>query len=166
MSQRGPRRWSLLLVGLGAFVMTRYLDAFAGMATGTPLAAEYQNDVGMFWSIFWLDLGIVVPVILGAALALFRGTAAGRRALYGVVGWFALVPPSVAAMALVKVLRADPHAAVGLTVMFAVVSLGFLLVAIRLYAPLLAPSTGARLPNRNPVSNLTGGGPNLGVGRG
>lgn len=61
-------------------------------------------------------------------------------------------------MALVKVLRADPHAAVGLTVMFVAVSLGFLLVAIRLYAPLLAPvpggchaervttSTGSRLP--------------------
>jgi hypothetical protein len=166
MLQRGARRWSLLLVGLGAFVMTRYLDAFAGMAAGTPLSAAYQNDVSMFWSIFWLDLGIVVPVTLGAALALFRGTAAGRRALYGVVGWFALVPPSVAAMALVKVLRADPHAAVGLTIMFVAVSLGFLLVAIRLYAPLLAPSTGARLPYRNAVSNPTGGGPNLRMGRG
>jgi hypothetical protein len=40
----------------------------------------------------------VVPCTIATALALRRGTPVATKAMYGVVGWFALVPPSVAVM--------------------------------------------------------------------
>ena len=66
---------------------------------------------------------------VAAAVALLRGTPAGHRALYGVVGWFALVPPSVTAMAAVMLVRDDPHASVPTLLLLAAATLAFWTVA-------------------------------------
>jgi hypothetical protein len=49
----------------------------------------------MFWSIIFLDLGIVEPVTLEVGIRLLRGRDWAQKPAYGVVGWFVLVPISV-----------------------------------------------------------------------
>jgi len=70
-------------------------------------------------------------------LGLVRGAAWARKAVYGIVGWFALVPISVSAMSITMVLNDDPNAAVGNAVGLGVVALLFTAVAAWLYRPLL-----------------------------
>lgn len=136
--RRSERRYAvLLLLLLAAFVVSRYLPALLAGSGGEPLPAEFRDDVSMFWSILLLDLGIVVPATVAAAVALFRGADWGSKALYLILGWFALVPPSVAAMGIVMVANDDPNASVGQTIVLTVVAVVFAALAVRLYRPLL-----------------------------
>lgn len=138
MSRRSERRDGILLLALAAFIVSRYLPGlFAGLR-GDPLPAEFRADASMYWSIVFLDLGIVVPATIAAALALIRGTNWGRKALYVVLGWFALVPPSVAAMAIVMVAKDDPNGSTGQAIVLTAVALLFAALAVRLYRPLFA----------------------------
>lgn len=129
VSVRQRRRLCLALLGLAAFVLLRYVPTFTGALTGEPIAAEFRDARTFFWSIVLLDLGVVVPVTAAAAVALFRGTGAGQRAVYGVVGWFALVPASVAAMAAVMLVRDDPHASPSTLVLLTVATVVFVAFA-------------------------------------
>lgn len=131
------RGWTAVLVLLVAFVLSRWLPALTGLATSEPVPAA-EPDVTMYWSIFLLDLGIVVPLTVAVAVGLAVGREWATRALYGIVGWFALVPPSVAAMAIVKVVRDDPNALPADAVVLGVVSLVMGLVAVVLFRPLFA----------------------------
>jgi hypothetical protein len=103
----------------------------------------------MVWSIFLLDLGIVVPCTVAAGFALLRGRAAGQRALYSAVGWFALVPPSVAAMAVVMWARNDPNASMPTVLLLSVASLAFGAFAWCTLHPLLTSPTGPDHYERN-----------------
>jgi hypothetical protein len=114
-----------VLVALAAFVLLRYTGAVLGAFTGEPLGAEFAEERTFFWSIVLLDLGVVVPCTVAAGVALLRGATVGGRALYAVVGWFALVPPSVASMALVMWVRDDPHASLATVVLLGVASVVF-----------------------------------------
>lgn len=134
------RGWAIVAFGLAAFVVSRWVPAFAGMMANDPIPAA-PPDVTMFWSIFLLDLGLVVPAAVATGIGLLAGTGWARKALYGVVGWFALVPPSVAAMSIVKVLRGDPNAAGADTILFIAVTVVFWAIALWLYRPLFAPAT-------------------------
>ena len=84
-----------------------------------------------------LDLGVVVPATLVAAFAVGRGLAFGQRAVYAVLGWFALVPASVAAMAAVMLARDDPNASSANVVGLSVAATVATLLAVRLFVPLL-----------------------------
>lgn len=124
------RRWGgLALLGLAVFVLSRYLPLLVGAAGHEPIAAEFREARTFYWSIVLLDLGVVVPLTVAAAVALLRGSDPGRRAVYGVLGWFALVPPSVAAMAAVMVVRDDPHASVPTLALLSVATVAFWAVA-------------------------------------
>ena len=137
---RRRRRLSLVLVALAAFVLLRYLPAFVGASGQDPIAAEFGDARTFFWSIVLLDLGVVVPMTVAAAVGLFRGSPAGHRALYGVVGWFTLVPPSVTAMAAVMLVRDDPHASIATLLLLAVATLAFWSVTWSVLYPLLGDS--------------------------
>jgi hypothetical protein len=136
MARRSERRYAALLLVLAAFLLSRYLLALGAAIAGDPIAAEFRQDVSMYWSIFLLDLGLVVPATVAAAIGLLRGASWGRKALYAVLGWFALVPPSVAAMAIVMVIKGDPNASAGQAVVLSVSALAFAALAVRLYLPL------------------------------
>ena len=140
------RRRALLLLALAGFVLVRYLPVFAGAAGGTPIADEFRDARTFFWSIVLLDLGVVVPATVAAAVALLRGTPAGDRAAYAVLGWFALVPPSVAAMAVVMLVRDDPYASLGTALLLGVASVVFAAVALAAFRPLLALPVRAEVP--------------------
>ena len=130
-------RSGVLLFALSAFVLLRYSGAVVGAFTGAHLPGEFADERTFFWSIFLLDLGIVVPCTVAAGVALVRHTAVGQRALYAVVGWFALVPPSVTAMAVVMWARNDPNASVPTAVMLSLASLAFGAFAWHTAHPLL-----------------------------
>lgn len=131
---RRSRSWVLL--GLGAFVVLRYLPALLGSFRQDPLTAEFRAEPAFFWSIFLMDLGIVVPAAVAGMLLLRAGSRSGPRAMYGLVGWFALVPPSVAAMAVTMVVNDDPHASPGSMVLFVGSAAVFGIFAWRVFRPL------------------------------
>jgi len=140
------RRRAVLLLALAGFVLLRYAPAFVGAAGGTPIADEFRDARTFFWSIVLLDLGVVVPATVAAAVALLRGTPGGDRAAYAVLGWFALVPPSVAAMAVVMLVRDDPNASLPTTVLLTVASVAFAAIAVAAFRPLLRPPLRAEVP--------------------
>lgn len=142
MARHSRHRWALLLLALAAFVLSRYLPALVAALQGDPLTAEFREDVSMYWSIVLLDLGIVVPATIAAAVALFNGARWGSKALSAIMGWFALVPPSVAAMGMAMVAGDDPNASVGQTVLLTVAALAFAALAVRLYRPLFGRRRG------------------------
>ena len=127
------RSYAVLLLVLAAFVVSRYLGAIFG----GPIPAEFASERTFFWSIVALDLGLVVPGTVVAAIALFRGTATGHKALFAVLGWFVLVPPSVASMAVVMVANSDPAGSIGQTVVFVVAALAFAGFAVTVFRALL-----------------------------
>jgi hypothetical protein len=142
MEGRSERRHAVLPLLLAAFIVFRYMPALAAAIAGDRLTPEFRRDVSMYWSIVLLDLGIVVPATMASAIALFRRSSWGRKGLYGVVGWFALVPPSVAAMAIAMVVNDDPNAAVGQAIVLTIAAIVFVGFAARLYRPLFPEGPG------------------------
>ena len=146
LARRSTRRYAVLLFALAAFIVSRYLPALSAAIAGDGLTAEFRQDVSMYWSFFLLDLGVVVPATIAAGIGLLRGASWSRKALYAVLGWFALVPPSVAAMGIAMVVNDDPNAAVGQVVVLAVVAVVFAALAVILYRPLLFGTAGGDAP--------------------
>jgi hypothetical protein len=121
---------------LAAFAFAQYVPLISGFLSGAQLAPEALADPTMFWSIFFLDLGIVVPVTLAVGIGLLCGRDWAQKPAYGVVGWFVLVPISVSAMGIAMWLNADPHAAIGRVVVLGVGAVLFTGFAAWLYRPL------------------------------
>jgi hypothetical protein len=129
LPQARRRRYAVVMLGLAAFVVSRYLDP----VFGGPIPAEFASERTFYWSIVLLDLGIVVPGTIVGAVMLFRGATAGHKALYAILGWFVLVPPSVASMAIVMLAKADPAGSIGQTVVFSVAAAGFAGFAVTVF---------------------------------
>ncbi len=94
---------------MALFAVSRWPGAFSGAIDGDPVPAV-ATDASMMWSIVLLDLGTVVPLSVATTIGLAVRWPWATKALYGVVGWLALVPPSATAMALVKIARDDHNA--------------------------------------------------------
>jgi hypothetical protein len=148
------RGWAVVVFLLAGFVLSRWTGVFTGMAGAEPVPAA-AADITMYWSIFLLDIGFIVPAALATMVGLLAGSRWATKALFGVIGWFALVPPSVTAMSIVKLLRDDPNGSTGDTAVFVVVTAIFWSVAVVLYRRLFAAHAGALLAahnQRKPVS--------------
>ncbi len=126
------RGWAVVAFLLAGFVISRWAGVFTGMASADPVPAA-APDVTMYWAIFLLDMGIIVPAGIATAIGLLIGSRWASRALFGLIGWFAMVPPSVAAMSIVKLLRDDPNGSTGDTIVFVVVTLIFWGLAAALF---------------------------------
>ncbi len=124
------KRRAVLLMLLAGFVLLRYVPGLVGSMTGEAIPAEFLDARAFFWSIVLLDLGVVVPGVTLAAFAMWRGAEVAERAYCAVLGWFVMVPPSVAAMAAVMVLRDDPYASVPTLVLLTVASVVFAVPAV------------------------------------
>jgi hypothetical protein len=131
------RGYGWVLLGLAAFVVSRYVGGLVGAWGGESLPAEFADERTFYWSIVLLDLGVVVPLTLVAARAHLAAREWSPPAVFGIIGWFALVPPSVASMAIVMVLRDDPHASMSQVVLLTGVSVAFMALAVAAYRPLL-----------------------------
>jgi hypothetical protein len=137
LSHRRERAYGVVLLALTAFVVVRYLGALAGSVTGAPIPQEFADARTFYWSIVLLDLGVVVPGTLVAGVALLRGCRLGHRAMYAATGWFALVPPSVAAMAVVMLAQDDPNASVATVIVLGLAALAFVAFAVTVSVRLL-----------------------------
>lgn len=127
---------SVALLLLAAFVVSRYLPAIQDIWTGGAIPAESVNDPSMYWMIFLLDLGIVVPITVGTSIGLFGGAVWAKKAVYGIIGWYTLVPISVVAMGIMMLMNDDPYASFATVVVLSVAALLFTAFAIWLYRPL------------------------------
>src|SRR3954470_12769812 len=134
------RVYGAILLLLAAFIVTRYLP----VVTDGTLPPEFDEARTFFWSIFLLDLGVVVPATLVAGIALLRGVRLATAALYALLGWYALVPPSVAAMSATMVVNDDPFAVPDQAAVLSVVAVLFLGLAAWVFTPLLRRPGGAR----------------------
>lgn len=135
-TRASDRRRSWVLFGAAAFVLLRWLPFLPELVSGAPTTPEYLDNPTAFLLIALLDLGLVVPASLTAAFGLRAGALWARSAAYAVIGFFAVVPLAVAAMAVSMVLRGDPNGSVGTAVGFSGAAVVFGLLALLLYRPL------------------------------
>jgi hypothetical protein len=133
LTLRRRRVYAGIMFFLAAFILSRYLPILAGGS----LPPEFDQARTFFWSIFFLDLGIVVPATLLAGIGLLRGAHPAHTALFALMAWYALVPPSVAAMATAMVINNDPHAATGQAILLSVAAVTFVGLAVWIFRPLL-----------------------------
>jgi len=102
------------LLGVAAFVaiglhLPTYLDAVSGL----PVNVGYLGSPTAFWLVKFMDLGLVTPVAVAVGIGLLRDRAWARRPMFAIVGGYALLGVSVAAMAAVMLLADDPDASLG-----------------------------------------------------
>lgn len=121
---------SFLLIGLH---LPHLLEFWRG-----ELSETYRADPGVFWLVKLMDLGIIIPAMVGVGIGLLRHRAWAQKAKFAVVGWFALLGSSVAGMAIVMQSAGDPSATWANTIGFGVFAILGVALAIILYRPLFA----------------------------
>jgi hypothetical protein len=122
----------------------RYVPALADAMSADPAEPGYREGPTFFWTIAMLDLGVFLPATIATCWGVVRGTAWAPKALYTVAGWFALVGPAVAAMAIAMAVNDDPNASAATTAFMATLGLAFAVLGAVLYRPLF--STARRAP--------------------
>jgi hypothetical protein len=140
-SVRGDRIRVIVLLATAAFIaIGRWASPLVDAMSGHPTGSAYLDNPTAFWLIVVLDVGVVVPAMIAAGLGLRRGARWARTAACVLFAWMALVPASVAAMAVAMYLRDDPQG----TLANVLVMLGLALVltpcALALLRPVLRAS--------------------------
>ena len=83
-----------------------------------------------------MDLGIIVPAALASGAGLLTGARWALRVMYPLLTGYAFLAVSVASMAMVMFVKADPDASLALMVAFAAFALVFAGLAVMIYLPL------------------------------
>ena len=142
LPRRRDRRIGLVILPiLGFLAFFRYIPGLADAMSATPHDAGYLEGPSFFWAIALLDLGVFLPLTVAACIGLVRDTRWAPKALYTVAGWFALVGPAVAAMAIAMYINDDPNATAGNAVFMTALGLAFATLAVVLYWPLVRPQS-------------------------
>jgi hypothetical protein len=141
--ERRIGRFILPVLALAAF--GRYVPSLIDWMSASPEDKNYLAGPSFSWAIAMLDLGVFLPATVATCVGLVRGSRWAPKALYTVVGWFGLVGPAVAAMAITMYVNDDPIASGGSTVFMSVLGGAFLLLALFLYRPLLRRRGQARV---------------------
>jgi hypothetical protein len=126
----------VLLVVAGYLVFGLHLPSIVDALRDHPSRTEYVSTPTPFWLVKLVDLGIVVPVAVTAAVGLLRGAGWARKPMYAVVGAYALLTVAVTGMAVAMLLRHDPDASVAQLVAFGAFTAMFGTLAALLYRPL------------------------------
>jgi hypothetical protein len=135
-SRRRDRLLGRVVLPALAFVtFSRYVPSIADALSATPDQA-YLAGPSFFWAIAMLDLGVLLPAVVIACVALARGTPWAHKALYLVVGWLGLVGPAVAGMAIAMHINDDPTTTTGGTVLMIVLGLAYAALAVAVFRPL------------------------------
>jgi hypothetical protein len=137
-SRLADRRRAWVMAGVAVFIVLRWSPVVVALASGRDGGAAYRDNPTAQLLIAILDLGLVVPATVAVAVGLWLGASWARKGAYAVIGWFALVPVSVAAMAITMQVRGDPDGSLASSLGLTVVALVFLVAAAALYVPLLA----------------------------
>jgi hypothetical protein len=135
VSPRRKRIYSVVLVLLALFASFSYLLAVPRILAGGTIPAEYTGDPSVYWTIFLMDLGIVVPISVAVSVNLLRGRVWARKAIYGFVAWFALVSIAILAMFVSMLVHNDPNITVGTVVVLVIATLLITAFAVWVYRP-------------------------------
>jgi hypothetical protein len=127
---------AVALFGVTLFLAGQHLATFADALRETPTRVEYVSSPTAFWLVKLMDLGIVVPVAVVAAVGLLRDAPWAPTPMYAIIGAYTLVGVAVTAMAITMLVNADPDASPVLAAGFAVLTLAFAALALAVYRPL------------------------------
>ena len=153
--RRADRRRSWVMLGVAAFILLgRWLPGIVDLMSGDPSTIDYLENPTSYLLIGLLDLGLVVPAALTSAIALRLGAAWARTAAYAVIGWFALVPAAVAAMAVTMQVNDDPNITAGATWVFVIAAVVFTVLAAFLYRPLFADPSDEEADDQRPLAAM------------
>jgi hypothetical protein len=143
-----PRRARLVgrvfLPALALLAFGRYVPSLIDWMSSSPKEKNYLAGPSFSWAIALLDLGVFMPLTISACVGIVRGRRWAKKALYTVVGWFGLVGPAVAAMAITMYVNDDPNASGGNAVFMSMLGVTFLALALLVYWPLLRRSGNVR----------------------
>jgi hypothetical protein len=128
-------RFVLPVLAVAAF--SRYVPQLMDWLSSSPKDENYLAGPSFSWAIAMLDLGVFLPATVAACVGLVRGAAWAQKALFTVVGWFGLVGPAVAAMAIMMYVNDDPIASGASAVFMSVLGGLFFVLALYLFRPLL-----------------------------
>jgi hypothetical protein len=123
-----------------------HLRSLVDAMRDTPSRVEYVSSPTPFWLVKLMDLGIVVPIAVAAAVGVLRGTARARRPMYAIVGAYTMLAASVAGMAITMLAHGDPDSSVPTVIVFVCFAAAFTALAVVLYRPLFARQAGAPQP--------------------
>ena len=132
----------VVLPALALVAFSRYGPSLADWMGSAPADKGYLAGPAFAWTIALLDLGVFLPATVMACVGLVRGAPWAPKALYLVVGWFGLVGPAVAAMAITMYVNDDPNASLGSTIFMTALGLAFVALAVLVFRPLLQDRTG------------------------
>lgn len=89
---------------LSIFTSLSYIAAIPQIFNGGTIPATYLEDPTVYWSVFLLDLGFVIPITIAVSVGLLQNWGFAQKLVYGMVGWYTLVVGSVAGMFVVMFL--------------------------------------------------------------
>jgi hypothetical protein len=137
LSARMARTMGIVLLCVAAFlVLGLHLPSMLTAWQDPSSMTEYASSPTPFWMVKLMDLGIIVPVAVATGVGMLRGAGWAPRVMYPLLTAYACLGISVAAMALVMVLRDDPDASVSLLGGFIGFALLFAALTAAAYRPL------------------------------
>jgi hypothetical protein len=134
---RDRRVGRVILPVLALLAFGRYAPTLADWMTSSPSDGQYVAGPSFAWAIALLDLGVFLPATVATCVGLVRGAPWARKAQYLVAGWFGLVGPAVAAMAVVMQHNGDPNASGASAAFMTALGAAFAVLAGVLFLPLL-----------------------------
>jgi hypothetical protein len=152
-----PLRWSrrleratgvLMLAVAGFVVLGIHLSSLVDALGSAPVGVGVLETPNAFWVVKAMDLGLIVPASLLIGAGLLRGRSWARTPAAAVLGGYALLGWSVAAMGWSMVLGGAVDASVSLAAGSTAVAAAVTGYAVTLYRPLFrrAPSVPASRP--------------------
>jgi hypothetical protein len=108
-NRRKKRISAIVLFLLAIFTSLSYIASIPQIIMGGTIPATYVEDPTVYWSIFLLDLGFVLPITIAVSVGLLKNRAFAQKAIFGMAGWYTLVVGSVAAMFVVMFLNGDAN---------------------------------------------------------
>lgn len=144
-TSRGVDRFFGWFAGVVAVFLTvgLHIPGLVMVWSGDP-GSEYLADPVVFWLVKFMDLGLVVPALVAIGIGVLRSFDWAAKAKYAAVGWVALLGSSVAGMAIVMQMTADPAATVANTIAFSLFALVGLATAVVIYRPLFVADRPSR----------------------
>jgi hypothetical protein len=155
LRSQSPLRWSrrlerstgvLLLIVVGFVVVGIHLTSLVDALSDHPVGDGVLTTPNAFWVVKAMDLGLVAPVSLLMGIGLLRGRSWARSPAAAVLGGYALLAWSVAAMAWSMVLGGAVDASRGQAVGAMALAVAVTGYAVVLYRPLFRPTPPTSTP--------------------
>jgi hypothetical protein len=144
-SRRQERATGVLLLSVAGFVVVGiHLSELVDALRTHPVGVALLTTPNAFWAVKAMDLGLVAPASLAMGIGLLRRRPWARSPAAAVLGGYALLGWSVAAMGWSMVIGRAPDAPLGLSIGATAVAAAVTGYAVVLYRPLFRRGQAAR----------------------